>query len=469
MKKINLATISVVITLVSCMLFPIISHAGDFIQPISETDASVSNPQSMSRIQSFSARKYTDKVLTVSIDAESLKQNSIAINIPGESVILLYPEFLNSQSKVPFSWVSAPPSIWGASAEIGVYDGIVSGQIKISRQIDGTKVTPGRTYEIRHLQGNTYALRKFDHNKIRQPGDEGFPIPLTSPPSAPQKKATSVTPDKKALAATAANPVQIDIQFVYTKKSKGFLSSDIYSNSGNLIRAINSAFERSGVYINARLVNVLEIDFDDGAGILRSLSIFESMPLVKSHRDNSGADISVLFIGGVDGDYCGRASGYLQPEQAYAVVNAVCPLGLTFAHEVAHIFGADHNVEDSPGSSIPYARGYYRIDPVAGVSTYWCFHTIMSRSKLCPVTGASTEQVAFYSNSNLIGYGTIPSTRNIPTKLGTANADNARVLNEQAERVALFRPTKIDPGGVGSGGLADTLKKYLPILFNILN
>jgi hypothetical protein len=281
MKKINLSTISALIALLSCMLFPVISHAGDFIQPISETDASVSNPQSMSRIQSFSARKYTDKVLTVSINAESLKQNSITINIPGEGVILLYPEFLNSQSKVPFSWVSAPPSIWVASAEIGVYDGIVSGEIKISRQIDGTKVTPGRTYEIRHLQGNTYALRKFDHNKMRQPGDEGFPIPLTSPPSAPQKKATSVTPDKKALAATAANPIQVDIQLVYTKK--------------------------------------------------------------------------------------------------------------------------------------------------------------------------------------------FPSTRNIPTKLGTANADNARVLNEQAQVVAAFRPTRIGSGGAGSGGLVDTLKKYLPILFNILN
>jgi hypothetical protein len=465
MKKINLATISVVITLLSCMLFPVISHAGDFIQPISETDASVSNPQSMSRIQSFSARKYTDKVLTVSIDAESLKQSSITINIPGESVILLYPEFLNSQSKVPFSWVSAPPSIWNASAEIGVYDGIVSGEIKISRQIDGIKVTPERTYEIRHLQGNTYALRKFDPSKMRLPGDENSPIPSMPPPSTPQKKSTSAIPEKKALAATAANPIQVDIQFVYTKKSRGFLSSGIYSTSGNLIEAINLAFERSGVYINARLVNVLEIDFDDGAGILRSLSVFESMPLVKSHRDNSGADISVLFIGGVDGDYCGKASGYLQPEQAYAVVNAVCPLGLTFAHEVAHIFGADHDAEGSPGSSIPYARGYYRIDNAVGTSKYWCFHTIMSRSQMCPELGIFTRPTPYFSNPNV----TIGDTKIAVTKIGAANADNARVLNEQAQVVAAFRPTKIGLGGVGSGGLADTLKKYLPILFNILN
>ena len=183
----------------------------------------------------------------------------------------------------------------------------------------------------------------------------------------------------------------------------------------------NQAYINSGINIHMNLVSSAQITYSEvGKTYETMVSELISLPDVATLRDNVKADVVVMLS--TNGSYCGMAYQYGGAAFAMSVVNYSCATGYySFAHEIGHIQGASHNVENSGGASFAYGYGYRNI----ATSPAW--RTIMSygcSTVACP-------RLQYFSNPNInyngLAMGT-PSTN-----------DNARVLNETAATVAGFR------------------------------
>jgi peptidyl-Asp metalloendopeptidase len=101
------------------------------------------------------------------------------------------------------------------------------------------------------------------------------------------------------------------------------------------------------------------------------------------------------------------------------VVHHTCAaLTYSITHEIGHLIGARHDKALDPNMTpFPYGHGYVN-------GTKW--RDIMSYRQGC----SGCPRIPYWSN---------PTTKIRGDAGGTVDADNARVILEQAERVAKFR------------------------------
>jgi hypothetical protein len=146
-------------------------------------------------------------------------------------------------------------------------------------------------------------------------------------------------------------------------------------------------------------------------------------------RQQYGADIVTMFTG--SGGSCGIAFIGPKADSMYSVVREDCASSyLSFAHEIGHNFGCDHNREeakDDPDNLFAY--GY--LDPFNEYRTILAYDC---EQKYCP-------RVMRFSNS-ITKYG----SNNRP--LGNTYTNNARQINLVATKVASFYSTKVPSGFV---------------------
>jgi Metallo-peptidase family M12 len=222
----------------------------------------------------------------------------------------------------------------------------------------------------------------------------------------------------------AAKEITIDVMILYTSQvaSKYLdVETDIVAHS---IEEANASFVNSGIgNIKLRLVHSQEIDYDESNGehfdhlyhMVDGVGVFAK---VRALRNEKRADVVVLIVD--DASSCGLATRVsADAEEAFAVVHHACA-ALTYSvpHEIGHIIGARHDASLDQGvSPFSYGHGYVN-------GTKW--RDIMSYKASCD----GCPRLALWSN---------PTIRINGEPAGTAQADNARVIVEQAERVSKFR------------------------------
>ena len=246
---------------------------------------------------------------------------------------------------------------------------------------------------------------------------------MSMPSSAIRPAVTSVLRPDSAIANVAeiTDKTGINVLVVYPPS----VTAAVPDVGGLITLAVaetNQAYVNSGINIQLNLANSAEINYsEEGQGFATLLGDLPFLSEVASLRANAGADIVVMLT--TNNQYCGIA--YLLPPSAnaMAVVNYRCATGYySFAHEIGHLQGAMHNVEDNGGTSVfSYGNGYRNI----ATSPAW--RTIMSYS--CPTTNCPRLQ--YFSNPNINYNGLAMGT--------PSTSDNARVLNETAARIADFR------------------------------
>jgi hypothetical protein len=210
----------------------------------------------------------------------------------------------------------------------------------------------------------------------------------------------------------------------YTRKAAAHYS-DIKRELIELaIEEGNESFRNSGIgNVKLRLVHAYQTDYaEEGAHFDHVWRFADKgdgyMEEIHGLRNKYKADVAVLLVDDPAG--CGLATRvYADPEEAFAVVHHECAAAsYTVAHEIGHLIGARHDLSmDKVMSPFPYGHGY-----VNGVK----WRDIMSYKESCN----GCPRIPVWSSPKVLIKG---------EPAGTPDLDNARVIAEQAARVAAFR------------------------------
>jgi hypothetical protein len=274
-------------------------------------------------------------------------------------------------------------------------------------------------------------LRSDDPNAADDPlvnqGDASLLRPVTlgsRPPAArrpetPRKQLSAPPPP-----AATANDIVIDVIIAYTKKAAANYA-DIKRELIDLaIEEGNESFRTSNLgHIKLRLAHAYETDYvEEGTHFDHVWRFADAgdgyMEEIHGLRDKYRADVGVLIVDDPKG--CGLATRvYAEANEAFAVVHHDCAvLTYTVAHEIGHLIGARHELAmDKIMSPFPYGHGYVN-------GTKW--RDIMSYRESCD----GCPRVPVWSSPKVLIRG---------EPAGTPQQDNARVIAEQAARVAAFR------------------------------
>jgi peptidyl-Asp metalloendopeptidase len=142
------------------------------------------------------------------------------------------------------------------------------------------------------------------------------------------------------------------------------------------------------------------------------------MDEIHALRDKYRADVAVLIVDDPAG--CGLSTRvYADAEEAYSVVHHECAAAsYSLAHEIGHLIGARHELAlDKNMTPFPYGHGFVN-------GSKW--RDIMSYKVSC----GGCPRLPVWSSPKLLVKG---------EPAGSAEIDNARVIAEQAARVAAFR------------------------------
>jgi hypothetical protein len=290
----------------------------------------------------------------------------------------------------------------------------------------------GRVFVVSHMGNEVHTMREVDPLKLppdHAPGSKSNAAPRdTSPvPARPAKplREPVVAPfpdaERKAL---EAKKITIDVMMLYTKNA----AKNYIRDPGDLLELAmeqaNETFRNSGIpNVSLRLVHSQAIDYDerevdqfdtlyrmvDGVGVFKD---------VKKLRDEKRADIVGLVIDDPNG--CGLSTRVgADADEAYFVVHHTCAaVTYSIAHEIGHILGTRHD-RLVDGNETPFAYGHGYVN-----GAKW--RDMMSYIEGC----GACPRIPFWSNPRVKYQGE-------PT--GTLASDNARVILQQAERVANFR------------------------------
>jgi hypothetical protein len=271
-------------------------------------------------------------------------------------------------------------------------------------------------------------------------------------------------PEDVQSATTAQAITYIDLLVLYTEAA-GNYENDPLAMESRIQQAIsqsNNSYKNSHVNQEVRLAFAKQTTYKESGAIdldwvnLRDRAITqvpafaEVDNLISTHK----ADIVVLMTKpALVGESCGMASQMHSKRpsfcsRAVAVVPVTCATATySFAHELGHIMGADHN--DAGGRQSPpfnFSRGF------VPASNKW--HTIMAyptgacvlpKCQRINYWSSSDPQVAF-AEKELTVQG---EPAHEPT--GDISADNARALRETASTVAQFSDTCISAQGSSIG------------------
>ena len=287
----------------------------------------------------------------------------------------------------------------------------------------------GNIYMIVNMGGGVHAVLEADptqlppdHSATSDRADSAAtaaPIPVSLPPPPDIKPLEEI--ERRKL---EAKKITIDLMLLYTKKTASRYIRDPADLLELAVEQANETFRNSGIpNVTLRLVHSQLVDYDEtGSEHFEHLYNLVDGKVAFKHirrlRDEKRADIVGLIVEDPSG--CGLSTRVgAEAEEAFFVVHHSCAaITISIAHEIGHILGARHDrLVDRNETPFAYAHGYVN-------GSKW--RDIMSYQRGCD----GCPRLPFWSNPRVLYRGE-------PT--GTVANDNARVILEQAERVASFR------------------------------
>ena len=313
--------------------------------------------------------------------------------------------------------------------------------VVMGEDVIGTLRHDGATYEVQPLGGGLTAVYLYDGTRPRSP-------PFVNDTVIPDI-------DPEATAAPQSAPLEqsgddlddvIDVLVAYSANVKR-ASVNIDARIALLLLQTHLVYANSGIDTQVRLVHSYETpyvpmigkDWNSREQDLRRLQVPDDGFADEVHglRERYGADVvALLYQQQVEG-FCAGGIAYLIPGPAgarwsdwafmvsgfgYAASGCIELDGLTFAHELGHLQGADHNPEDPTTLPDPYyAYGHGNCNAASGWRTVMAYDT----------NGRCPKWIPYFSSPVVLYEGT-------PTGEATLR-DVARLVEETSPAVANHR------------------------------
>jgi hypothetical protein len=310
----------------------------------------------------------------------------------------------------------------------------------------------GRIYSMRRARGGVHAIAVVEVSEERMPPDHApMPArlratdpalrddPLVQRGDASELKAriSGLRPrarDGSGLLANAgqarpdaADDIVINVIVAYTRKAASHYGVFEHEPVKLAIEEANQSFRNSALgHVKLKLVHTYQTDYLEEGGHFDHLWRFADkgdghMEEIHALREKHDADVAMLIVDDPEG--CGLSTRvYAEANEAFAVVHHECAAtSYSIAHEIGHLIGARHELQmDATMTPFPYGHGYVN-------GTKW--RDIMSYKASC----GGCRRLPVWSNPRITIDG---------EPAGTFDADNARVITEQAARVANFRASR---------------------------
>ncbi len=243
------------------------------------------------------------------------------------------------------------------------------------------------------------------------------------------KKAIAAPPPafitvKPFMRAQKLAPVVISVIAAYTKQA-----ASLYSDIGKDLIALtiedaNQSFRNSGIgNVRLELVHAYQTDYTEEGSHFEHVFRFVYkddgyMDDVHALRERYRADVAILFVHDPNG--CGLAAQVQAPaDRAFAVVHHECAATTySVSHEIGHLIGARHDEAlDDSDTPFPFGHGFVH-------GNKW--RTMMSYKESC----GGCPRLPVWSN---------PGVKIRGVRAGSKTSNNARVIAENASRVAAFK------------------------------
>lgn len=282
--------------------------------------------------------------------------------------------------------------------------------------------------------------KKGDAGVLAPDGPTG-PIPV-APPIRPDRSeirdqedaaggtAALMTPGPEAFvhdampSGPAPDPITIRVILAYTKAAAQHYNDIKTDLIALAIEEANQSYRNSGIgQVQLELAHAYQTDYVESGTHFDHVFRFADkgdgyMEEVHALRDQYKADVALLIEHDPNG--CGLAAEvYARPERAFAAMHHECAANMySLGHEIGHLIGARHDEAlDDTVQPFPYGHGF-----VNGKA----WRTMMSYKDSCD----GCPRLPLWSNPSIKVHG---------VRAGDEKSNNARVIAEQAARVAGFR------------------------------
>lgn len=337
----------------------------------------------------------------------------------------------------------------GIEGEEGAFSAVEVGGVA---HINVASVEHG-TYEVSSDRAGDYVVTEAGRTP---PGGDDValaPVDRSDRTGIAARRTSTSSPAAGAGAAGTDPSSTIDVAIVYPAALVAQMGADaMQAQFAQGIAQTNQALTASGIPTQVRLVGSGQTASAQLSGLDANYyalakpgdGVFDE---AQALREETHADLVSLWLSGSvpPGASCGLGSlGGSDPQYdnvraAWTVLYAAdCATAYrVFAHELGHNFSADHDAgaSSAPQGGKPYARGY--VDVAASTIT------VMAYYDQCTAAGVRCTRIGNYSNPNVSVNG---------RATGTATANNAQAIAEQAAAVASYRQSQIYPGAVSITG-----------------
>jgi peptidyl-Asp metalloendopeptidase len=325
----------------------------------------------------------------------------------------------------------------GSRAWLGDVAGSPKGDVCLVRRGDalvGTVRANGQLYRVRPGAEGHHLLELVDETLL--PGCAGDPSASDAYADTPGSGGGSTTAN-----TPAAGVPEIDMLVVYTPTAR------IVSGGTDGVLALidlaeletNQAFANSGIDAAVRVVHTAELTgYAESSSFGTELSRLRLpgdgyMDEIHGLRDLYGADQVTLIVGNESS--CGMA--YVQDtpaswfdQLAFSVVSRNCATGYySFAHELGHNLGCQHDYENAGNGAYSFSYGY------RSSGNQW--RTIMAYAPGARIQHFSSPMVNYSGEATGVAEG------------GLNPADNAETIRILAAAMADFRDRPLEAYGEG--------------------
>jgi Metallo-peptidase family M12 len=267
------------------------------------------------------------------------------------------------------------------------------------------------------LRGMTAGVRSSSQAQPDNKQQLAFLPP--SKPTTAKDKAERPT----AKGGPTSKDIVIDLIVAYTPKAASHYADIKHELIELAIEEGNESFRKSNLgKIKLRLVHAYQTNYVEKGTHFDHLWHFHDkdgvMDEIHGLRDKYRADVAVLIVDDANG--CGLSTRvFASADEAFSVVHHECAATTySLVHEIGHLIGARHDLNmDDNKTPFTYGHGYVN-------GTKW--RDIMSYKESC----GGCIRLPVWSGPKTVVNG---------EPAGSAELDNARVIMEQAARVAGFK------------------------------